>query len=95
MRDITNPKPLIFPEKSLTLRPDQWPYQTRFTLILESAPSQSVNLHRLSDSDSEVVEVSLESPQVRNAIGKDMLKGLQNTFDAISNDSSANVLLIT
>lgn len=31
---------------------------------------------------------------MRNAIGKDMLKGLQNTFDAISNDSSANVLLI-
>lgn len=41
-----------------------------------------------------IVEVSLERPQVRNAIGKDMLKGLQNTFDAISNDSSANVLLI-
>lgn len=31
---------------------------------------------------------------MRNAIGKDMLKGLQNTFDAIRNDASANVLLI-
>ncbi|KAM5573050.1 hypothetical protein ABKV19_012872 [Rosa sericea] len=88
------PKASIFPENSITPRPNRWLYQTRRTLILESAPSQSVNLHRLSDSDSGIVEVSLERPQVRNAIGKDMLKGLQNTFEAISKDSSANVLLI-
>lgn len=120
------PKASIFPENSLIPRPNQWLYETRRTLILESAPSQSVKLHRLSDSDSGkfnskayvfrvlyvfityeskthlgflflmtgIVEVSLERPQVRNAIGKDMLKGLQNTFDAIRNDASANVLLI-
>lgn len=41
-----------------------------------------------------IVEVSLERPEVRNAIGKDMLRGLQNTFEAISKDSSANVLMI-
>ncbi|XP_062027678.1 probable enoyl-CoA hydratase 2, mitochondrial [Rosa rugosa] len=86
------PKASIFPENSITpAGPNKWLCRT---LILESAPSQSVSLHRLSDSDSGIVEVSLERPQVRNAIGKDMLKGLQNTFEAISKDSSANVLLI-
>lgn len=31
---------------------------------------------------------------MRNAIGKDMLKGLQKTFEAISKDSSVKVLLL-
>ncbi|KAL6183471.1 hypothetical protein ACLB2K_044882 [Fragaria x ananassa] len=88
------PKASIFPDSPLTPTPNQWLHQTRRTLILESAPSHSVNLHRLSDSDSGIVEVSLERPQVRNAIGKDMLKGLQNTLEAIRKDSSVKVLLL-
>ncbi|XP_050377249.1 probable enoyl-CoA hydratase 2, mitochondrial [Argentina anserina] len=88
------PKASIFPDNSLTPTPNQWLHQTRRTLILESAPSHSVNLHRLSDADSGIVEVCLDRPQVRNAIGKDMLKGLENTLEAISKDSSANVLLL-
>ncbi|XP_050144543.1 probable enoyl-CoA hydratase 2, mitochondrial isoform X2 [Malus sylvestris] len=88
------PSTSIFPENSLSPQSNQWIYQTRRTLILESAPSHSVTLHRLPDSDSGIVEVRLERPEVRNAIGKDMLRGLQNTFEAVSEDSSANVLLI-
>ncbi|RXI00951.1 hypothetical protein DVH24_001185 [Malus domestica] len=88
------PSTSIFPENSLSPQSNQWIYQTRRTLILESAPSRSVTLHRLPDSDSGIVEVRLERPEVRNAIGKDMLRGLQNTFEAVSEDSSANVLLI-
>lgn len=82
------PRTSAFPESQ------QWIYVARRSLILDQAPSHSVSLHRLSDSDSGIVEVSLERPEVRNAIGKDMLRGLQNTFEAISKDSSANVLMI-
>ncbi|KAM2845824.1 hypothetical protein COP1_028229 [Malus domestica] len=42
-----------------------------------------------------VVQVRLERLEVRNAIGKDTLRVLQNTFEAVSEDSSANVLLIS
>ncbi|TQD95211.1 hypothetical protein C1H46_019185 [Malus baccata] len=95
-RSLKHYKPTtsIFPENSLSPQSNQWIYQGRRTLILESAPSRSVTLHRLPDSDSGIVEVRLERPEVRNAIGKDMLRGLQNTFEAVSEDSSANVLLI-
>ncbi|KAM2181435.1 hypothetical protein EV2_032971 [Malus domestica] len=95
-RSLKHYKPTtsIFPENSLSPQSNQWLYQTRRILILESAPSRSVTLHRLPDSDSGIVEVRLERPEVRNAIGKDMLRGLQNTFEAVSEDSSANVLLI-
>ena len=42
-----------------------------------------------------IVEVRLERPGAKNAIGKDMLRGLQETFEAIERDSSANVVLIS
>ncbi|XP_068318218.1 probable enoyl-CoA hydratase 2, mitochondrial [Pyrus communis] len=95
-RSLKHYKPTtsIFSENSLYPQSNQWIYQTRRTLILESAPSRTVTLHRLPDFDSGIIEVRLERPEVRNAIGKDMLRGLQNTFEAVSKDSSANVLLI-
>ncbi|CAN4078046.1 unnamed protein product [Withania somnifera] len=71
----------------------KWQFQTHRTLILQSA-SQSVKLERLSDSDSGILEVKLDRPEARNAIGKDMLRGLQQTFEAVSNERSANVLMI-
>ncbi|XP_030524898.1 probable enoyl-CoA hydratase 2, mitochondrial isoform X1 [Rhodamnia argentea] len=76
--------------------PGDWQLQTRRTLILESATSasESVKLNRLSDSDSGIVEVCLDRPGTKNAIGKDMLRGLQNAFEAVKEDSSANVLMI-
>lgn len=36
----------------------------------------------------------MDRPGVKNAIGWDMLRGLQHSFEAISRDSSANVLMI-
>ncbi|XP_062146787.1 probable enoyl-CoA hydratase 2, mitochondrial [Alnus glutinosa] len=71
-----------------------WQYQSLRTLILETASSESVRLNRLSDSDSGIVEVRLERPGAKNAIGKDMLRGLQETFEAIERDPSANVVMI-
>ncbi|CAI8609545.1 unnamed protein product [Vicia faba] len=55
------------------------PYQhhTLRTLILESSPSQFVKLHKLSDEDSGIVEVRLDRPEAKNAIGKEMLRGLR------------------
>ncbi|KAL8514173.1 hypothetical protein ACS0TY_013344 [Phlomoides rotata] len=73
------------------------PYLFRFqnirTLLLQSA-SKSVKLQNLSDSDSGILEVNLERPGPRNAIGKDMLRGLQYTFEAVSRDHTAKVLMI-
>ena len=36
----------------------------------------------------------MNRPERKNAIGKDLLTGLQQTLEAISKDSSANVVLI-
>ncbi|XP_060207411.1 probable enoyl-CoA hydratase 2, mitochondrial [Lycium barbarum] len=71
----------------------KWQFQSHRNLILQSA-SQSVKLETLSDSDSGILEVKLDRPATRNAIGKDMLRGLQHAFETVSNERSANVLMI-
>ncbi|KAL3817989.1 hypothetical protein ACJIZ3_003894 [Penstemon smallii] len=63
------------------------------TLLLQSA-SESVKLQKLTDSDSGIIEVKLERPATKNAIGKDMLRGLQYTFETVNRDHSAKVLMI-
>ncbi|XP_031262287.1 probable enoyl-CoA hydratase 2, mitochondrial [Pistacia vera] len=70
-------------------------YQSRRTLILESASSELVKLQRLSDSDSGIIEVSLNRPGARNAIGTELLRGLKHKFETISEDSSAKVVMIS
>ncbi|XP_040989875.1 probable enoyl-CoA hydratase 2, mitochondrial [Juglans microcarpa x Juglans regia] len=80
--------------RSFTFSSRTWQYQSVRTLILESVSSESVRLNRLSGSDSGIVEVRLERPGAKNAIGKDMLRGLQETFEAIERDPSANVVMI-
>ncbi|KAH7834509.1 hypothetical protein Vadar_016800 [Vaccinium darrowii] len=69
----------------------QWQYHSLRTLLLQST-SESVKLRRLSDSG--IVEVNLDRPGVKNAIGWDMLRGLQHSLETINRDSSANVLMI-
>ncbi|KAI5655765.1 hypothetical protein M9H77_32952 [Catharanthus roseus] len=68
-------------------------FQSIRTLLLQSA-SDSVKLQRLPDSDTGIFEVNLDRPEAKNAIGKDMLKGLQQAFEAVSREHSANVLMI-
>lgn len=41
-----------------------------------------------------IVEVKLDRPERKNAIGKDFLRGFQQCLEDISKDSSANVVLI-
>ncbi|KAH0863190.1 hypothetical protein HID58_080401 [Brassica napus] len=69
--------------------------QTCRTLIIETAPPESVKLNRLSGSDSGIVEVNLDRSVAKNSINKEMLKGLQTTFETIHHDSSARVVMIT
>ncbi|XP_060674558.1 probable enoyl-CoA hydratase 2, mitochondrial isoform X2 [Ziziphus jujuba] len=84
----------ICKENLLPPNSNQWIYQTRRTLILEPSFSKFVKLHRLADSDSGILEVSLDRPEAKNAIGKEMLRGFQHTLEAIGRDSSANVMLL-
>lgn len=36
----------------------------------------------------------MDRPEAKNALGKDMLRGLLNSFEAVSADPGANVLMI-
>ncbi|KAI7743421.1 hypothetical protein M8C21_011272 [Ambrosia artemisiifolia] len=75
------------------LFPSLFQFQSIRTLLLQSA-SDSVKLHRHSDSDSGIVQINMDRPEAKNALGKDMLKGLLNSFEAINTDPAANVLMI-
>ncbi|KAJ8754303.1 hypothetical protein K2173_002754 [Erythroxylum novogranatense] len=70
-------------------------YQSHRTIVLESISSESVRFKRLSGYDSGIVEVSLDRPSTKNAIGKEMLRGLRHTLEIINEDRSAKVLLIS
>ena len=41
-----------------------------------------------------IVELRLERPEARNAIGKEMLKGLRSAMEKVEADPTANVLLV-
>lgn len=41
-----------------------------------------------------IFEVNLDRPGTKNAIGKDMLRGLQYAFETVDKDHSAKVLMI-
>ncbi|RVW70149.1 putative enoyl-CoA hydratase 2, mitochondrial [Vitis vinifera] len=69
-------------------------YQSCRTLILQST-FESVRVQRLSHDDSGIVEVHLDQLETKNAIGKKMLRGLQNIFEAINRDVSANVVMLS
>ncbi|XP_051139864.1 probable enoyl-CoA hydratase 2, mitochondrial isoform X1 [Andrographis paniculata] len=64
------------------------------TLLLQSA-SESVKLLQHTDSDAGISEVKLERPETKNAIGNDMLRGLQHAFEAVNMDHTSKVLLIS
>ncbi|KAK7251801.1 hypothetical protein RIF29_35330 [Crotalaria pallida] len=70
-------------------------YQSHRNLILVPSASEFVKLHNLQGSDSGIVEVRLDRPGAKNAIGKDMLRGLSHALDLIDQDSHANVAIIS
>lgn len=63
-------------------------------LILQTVP-ESVKMEKLSESDAGIIEVKLDRPEAKNAIGKDMLRGLQHTLESIEGDSTANVVMLS
>ncbi|THU67006.1 hypothetical protein C4D60_Mb05t20130 [Musa balbisiana] len=67
---------------------------SRRALIIQTL-SGPVRIERLSDSDSGIIELKLDRPEAKNAIGKEMLRGLQNAIETIGNDSSANVVVVS
>ncbi|KMT11790.1 hypothetical protein BVRB_5g104920 [Beta vulgaris subsp. vulgaris] len=71
----------------------QWQFHTFRCLLLDSV-SDSVKLRRLSDADSGIVELTLDRPGSKNAIGKDMLIGLQHNLETINRDLSSKVLMM-
>lgn len=73
--------------------PSRLQFQSIRTLILQSA-SESVKIHRHSDADSGIIQINMDRPEAKNALGRDLLRGLQNSFEAISAESAANVLMI-
>lgn len=54
-----------------------------------------VNLKYLPLWLTGIIEVNLNRPGARNAIGTELLRGLKHTFETISEDSSANVVMIS
>uniref|UniRef100_A0A0E0CP87 Enoyl-CoA hydratase n=1 Tax=Oryza meridionalis TaxID=40149 RepID=A0A0E0CP87_9ORYZ len=58
------------------------------------AQQEPVRLQKLSAPDSGIVEMRLERPEARNAIGREMLQGLQSTIEKVKADATANVVLL-
>ncbi|KAG6438190.1 hypothetical protein SASPL_103127 [Salvia splendens] len=69
-------------------------FQSARTLLVQSV-SESVKLQKLADSDSGIWEVNLERPSSKNAIGRDMLRGLRHTLESVNRDQTAKVLMIS
>ncbi|XP_042018964.1 probable enoyl-CoA hydratase 2, mitochondrial [Salvia splendens] len=69
-------------------------FQSARTLLVQSV-SESVKLQKLADSDSGIWEVNLERPSSKNAIGRDMLRGLKHTLESVNRDQTAKVLMIS
>ncbi|XP_027336335.1 probable enoyl-CoA hydratase 2, mitochondrial [Abrus precatorius] len=82
------------PYLTLNFIAHHYQHQIRRNLILQSSASQFVKLQKLTGSDSGIIEVSLDRPEAKNAIGKDMLRGLSHMFELINQNSYANVAMI-
>ncbi|XP_066317477.1 probable enoyl-CoA hydratase 2, mitochondrial [Miscanthus floridulus] len=53
-----------------------------------------VRLQKLSAPDTGIVELRLERPEAKNAIGKEMLQGLRSAIQEVEADTAANVVLV-
>uniref|UniRef100_A0A0D3F8C5 Enoyl-CoA hydratase n=1 Tax=Oryza barthii TaxID=65489 RepID=A0A0D3F8C5_9ORYZ len=58
------------------------------------AQQEPVRLQKLSAADSGIVEMRLERPEARNAIGREMLQGLRSAIEKVKADATANVVLL-
>ncbi|XP_066163438.1 probable enoyl-CoA hydratase 2, mitochondrial isoform X1 [Oryza sativa Japonica Group] len=58
------------------------------------AQQEPVRLQKLSAPDSGIVEMRLERPEARNAIGREMLQGLRSAIEKVKADATAKVVLL-
>ncbi|XP_020231208.1 probable enoyl-CoA hydratase 2, mitochondrial [Cajanus cajan] len=72
----------------------QYQYHARRNLILQSSASELVKLRKLTGPYSGIVEISLDRPEAKNAIGTEMIRGLRHAFELINQNSYANVAMI-
>ncbi|KAG8071665.1 hypothetical protein GUJ93_ZPchr0006g44973 [Zizania palustris] len=71
------------------------PHLALFSRALQIlAHPELVSLQKLSAPDSGIVEMRMERPEARNAIGKEMLQGLQSAIEKVEADATANVVLV-
>ncbi|KAL8137486.1 hypothetical protein V2J09_003487 [Rumex salicifolius] len=81
-----------YPQRSPNFS-NNWQFHATRRLILQSL-NKSVSLNRLSGNDTGIIELNLDRPAAKNAIGKDMLRGLQTSLETVEKDLYARVLLI-
>ncbi|KAE8650048.1 hypothetical protein Csa_010947 [Cucumis sativus] len=93
-KNLRQTVPSSTPSDAFNLFSHPWRYTHCRTLILDSLSTKPVRLHRLSDSDSGIVEIHLDRPEAKNAISKDMLRGLRHAFESVDSDPSVNVMMI-
>ncbi|XP_062222579.1 probable enoyl-CoA hydratase 2, mitochondrial isoform X1 [Phragmites australis] len=71
------------------------PHSALFVRALQIlAQAGPVRLQKLSAPDSGIVEVRLERPEAKNAIGKEMIQGLRSAIEEVEADATANVALV-
>ncbi|XP_078163358.1 ATP-dependent caseinolytic (Clp) protease/crotonase family protein [Carex rostrata] len=90
----TTTTPRTLPGGPVCQPPSLFRASFRRHLILQTA-SEPVKLNRLSESDTGIVEVKFDRPEAKNAIGKEMLKGIQRAIEAVNGDSSTNVVMLS
>ncbi|KAK3154793.1 hypothetical protein QOZ80_2BG0195150 [Eleusine coracana subsp. coracana] len=70
-------------------------HHSLFTRALQSlAQPEPVRLRNLSAPDSGIVELSLERPEVKNAINWDVMRRLRVAIEKIEADATAKVVLV-
>ncbi|KAL6634854.1 hypothetical protein ACP70R_027525 [Stipagrostis hirtigluma subsp. patula] len=71
------------------------PHSALFVRALQIlAQPGPVRLQKLSPPDAGIVELRLERPEAKNAVGKEMLKGLRSAIEEVEADATANVVLV-
>lgn len=64
------------------------------SLMVETSTSKQVIMEKLTGPDAGMIDVVLNRPESRNAIGMAMLDQLQQVFESIHHDPSARVMIL-
>ncbi|KAL4397264.1 hypothetical protein AHAS_Ahas01G0174500 [Arachis hypogaea] len=95
-RSLSTSKPYLTPNHPSLTFATLHQYHNRRNLFLHHSASDFVKLHKLSATDSACYRDcgDLDRPGAKNAIGKEMLRGLTRAFEFINQESNVNVAMI-